>query len=190
MAQFKSLRVRITGESPLLLHNGQLCNPLNDWAKKIKTVTSKRKKTDADHAEVARLEWYGSMYLHDGKPCIPGEVIEGAIVNGAKKNKMGPRAKGGIYCEGNWPISNGGADLSNLEELWKSQKYNLLTPVKVGQAKIMRSRPRFDQWSIDEVEIKYDPAIVNESDVLDCLKSADGIGDWRPKFGRFSVSKI
>ncbi len=36
-------------------------------------------KTEADHAEMARLEWYGSLYLQDSKPRIPGEMKEAAI---------------------------------------------------------------------------------------------------------------
>ena len=191
MAQFQTLRVKITGECPLLVHNGQLCNPLNEWSKKIKQVTSKRKKTDADHAEIARLEWFGGLYLHDGKPCIPGEVIEGVIVNGAKKNKMGPRAKGGIFCEGNWLLSNGGANLSDLDALCADANYRLIVPAKVGASgKVMRCCPQFKVWSLDSVEIKYDPSVVNEVDVMDCLNNADGVGDWRPKFGRFSAVKI
>ena len=192
MAQFKTLRVRLTGESPLLLHNGQLADPLNHEAKKIKELTGKRKKTDADYEELARREWYGSLYLDEKKqPCIPGEVVEGVLVSGAKKLKMGQQAKAGTYCVGNYPIQNGGADLSNIDKLWESGKYKKTVKAKVGAGSVMRTRPVFDlPWSV-EAEITYDPAIVNESQVVEFL-TADGnaIGDWRPKFGRFKAEKI
>jgi hypothetical protein len=187
----KSLKIRLTGVSNLLCHNGQLADPLNEWSKKIKNVTSKRKKTDADYEEIARLEFYGGMYLDESNhPCIPGEVIEAVIISGAKKQKMGTQAKAGIYCIGNWKLQNGGADLSDLEKLWTSGKYHLTKGVSVGTATTMRTRPLFKlPWSV-ECEINYEDSLVNESHILQFL-NAEGvaIGDWIPKFGRFVAAK-
>ena len=58
-------------------------------------LTSKRKKTLDDHREIGRVEWMGGLYLDEKlRPCLPGEVIEGALVSGAKKFKLGKDAKG------------------------------------------------------------------------------------------------
>jgi hypothetical protein len=41
--------------------------------------------------------------------------------------------------------------------------------------------------------IEFDESIVNEAQVLSSTKEAGalcGIGDWRPKFGRFTVEKV
>ena len=55
-------KFRLTSVAPLLMHNGQLSDPLNPWAQAIKRITDKRKKTLADLEEVGRLEWYGGLY--------------------------------------------------------------------------------------------------------------------------------
>lgn len=55
----QELSFRIAGVSPLLMHNGRLVNPADEYARKMKEVSSKRKKTDADYEEMGRLEWFG-----------------------------------------------------------------------------------------------------------------------------------
>jgi len=75
---YQHLNVEIKGVSPLLLHNGQLADPLNQYTRALKQQTSKRKKTDVDLMEIRRLEWEGGFYRDDqDRPCIPGENIEG-----------------------------------------------------------------------------------------------------------------
>lgn len=190
MGVYKTLRVKITGETPLLLHNGQLADPLNEWSKKIKAVSGKRKKTDADHEEISRLEWFGGLYLKDGRPCIPGENLEAMIVDGAKKQKNGQQAKAGVVVEDNCHITNGGADLSDLKSLWANQDYRLRVAVRVKDAKVYRTRPMFKEWSLDNVEVKYDPDLLNEAQVFQAISDAGSLGDGRPKYGRFTAVKI
>lgn len=174
-----------------MLHNGQLVDPLNAITKRIREITGKKKMTDADHQAIAHLEFIGGMYVDaQGHPCIPGDVIMGAVISGAKKMKEGPRAKAGIFCDGNWKIQNGGADLSNVDQLWKSGKYHKTVPVRIGMKKIMRTRPFFNPWSV-ECEITYDDTMVDEAEVLQWLNQPGvAIGDWRPQFGRFAAEKI
>ncbi|MGB1100682.1 MAG: hypothetical protein ACPGYS_07215, partial [Flavobacteriales bacterium] len=64
--------------------------------------------------------------------------------------------------------------------------------VKVGMARTMRCRPIFRQWSID-VDVKYNPDLIDRSDVLKSMCDAGqqcGLGDFRPKFGRFEVEVL
>lgn len=189
MAEYKTLRVRITGVTPLLMHNGQLADPTNEWAKRMKQITAKKKKTESDYEELGRLEWFGSLYLKDGKPCIPGEVIEGTIVTGAKKKRIGNAAKGGVVCLDSFPLENGGADLSNLDKLWADAKHVNKARVKVQQNTVVRTRPQFMPWSC-EGEIQYDPSLINKSEVLSALQEAGAMCDWRPKYGRFEAKEI
>ena len=41
----KTLRFKVVGTQPLMLNNNQTVNPFNEYAKKLKEFTSKRKKT-------------------------------------------------------------------------------------------------------------------------------------------------
>lgn len=52
----------------MLMHNGQLADPSNEWARAIKEISGKRAKTAADYEEMARLEWLGSLYLNQHGP--------------------------------------------------------------------------------------------------------------------------
>ena len=69
-----TVNVRIEGHQPLIFHNSQLANPLNKWAKAMKDVTSKRKKTDADLLELQRLEFMGGIYYDEAVGVyLPGQ---------------------------------------------------------------------------------------------------------------------
>ena len=188
----QTLRFKITGDSPLLMHNGQLADPMNKWSKSIKAITGKRKKTDADLEEMARLEWYGGLYLEDGKPCIPGEVLEASFVNGAKKFKQGKLAQMGVFCPGNYPIEY--ADpADSIDELWNSSNHRLTVGCKLGgRGVVMRTRPRFEGWSAI-CELVFDDEVLSEPDIWAILETTGryiGLMDWRPRYGRFSVSKV
>ena len=52
----EKLCFKIVGVAPLVMHNGELANPMSEGAKALKRVTGKKAKTDADHAEIARVE--------------------------------------------------------------------------------------------------------------------------------------
>jgi hypothetical protein len=56
-------------------------------------------------------------------------------------------------------------------------------------AKVMRTRPIFRNWSINAIA-QYDPDVLNLRDVEEIASDAGklvGLGDWRPKHGRFEA---
>lgn len=182
----ESITLKIVGVSPLLLHNGQLADPINPIAKQLKKVTGKRDKTDADHEEMSRLEYFGGLYLDNNKPCIPGEVIEAAFTSGAKKSKRGKLATAGVICPDNCVLEFDGPQ--DIEERFK-QGCLLRTKCKIGPNSVMRTRPKFDQWGCS-VTLVYDERVLNRQDIIDILRTTGndvGLCDWRPKFGRFMV---
>lgn len=187
---YKKLKLRISSVSPLILHNVQTADPLNDFAKAIKKISSKRGKTEDDYAEMARVEWYAGLYLKNGKPCLPSMVIEAAFVSGAKRNKRGKQALAGMYCTNDAPLEYEGP--KDPDEMWKSGKFKLTVGVRVQNSRIMRTRPHFENWSA-VIEIAYNPNILNEDEIWDTFKVVGdeiGLCDWRPKFGRFTVEKV
>lgn len=188
MSAYRSLSFRIIGVSPLLLHNGQLVDPLNQHSMSIAEITGKRKKVEADHAEMSRREWFGGLYVSDGEPCLPAEMIEAALIRGAMKEKRGPAAKAGLLVENNARLDYDGP--RDPTALWADERFRLRVPVKVTNVRVMRTRPKFDGWSA-AVEVKFLPALLNEKEVRGFLIAAGeqiGIGDWRPRFGRFTVA--
>jgi len=188
---WKTLKYRLTGDAPVIFHNGQLANPLNKFAKEIKKISSKRKKTDADYEQMAEYEFKGGLYVDDDlRPIVPMEGVEAILVAGAKKKKEGQIAKAGAYCPKPGTLNYEGP--KTADKLWENKKFRLVAPVKVKQATVMRTRPIFNEWSAD-IEIKYNDSMVNEDQVTEWLKIAGeqcGAFDWRPKYGRFVVKKI
>jgi len=95
-----TVKVRYEGISPLIMHNGQLADPLNKFSKELKKLSGKRKKVDSDYEEMGRVEWYGSLYINeDGKPCLPGRVLEANIIEGAKVHKLGTAFQGTVWVD-------------------------------------------------------------------------------------------
>jgi hypothetical protein len=188
---YQKLKFRVRGVCPLLMHNGQLSDPLNKWSKEMKKISGKRGKTDDDFAELARIEFLGGLYTNKaGEPVLPGELIEATIVAGAKKKKKGPAAKAGIIVEGNAPLIYNGP--KTAEGLSKDESFRNATPVKVQQNRIVRTRPQFDELEC-EFTVHYLPDQVDPSDVRDWVEIAGrvcGFGDWRPRFGRFEVLEV
>jgi len=184
---YQELRFTITGTAPLILHNGQTADPLNSFSKSIAEIAGKRKKTDADHQEMARREWYAGLYLSNGEPCIPFQMLESGLVAGAKREKRGPAAKAGIVVEQHARLEYKGP--RSPDDLWKDETFRLRVPVKVGTARVMRTRPFFPEWSA-ELVINFLTDHLNANDVrsfLVSLGNSIGLGDWRPRFGRFVV---
>ncbi len=182
----------IEGIAPLLMHNGQLANPLNPLVKEMKKITGIRKKTDEHHLELQRLEFRASLYLNSaGNVIVPSEVIESCLIEGAKKAKLGKAFKSSVTVL-NDPELRYGKRLT-VEQLWdQCEEFADVRGVKVGQSRVMRTRPIFRNWSCT-VMAQYDPDVLNLRDVEEIATDAGrlcGIGDWRPKHGRFQVETI
>lgn len=187
MSAYQTLNFKIIGVAPLLMHNGQLADPLNPHSRHIAEITGKRKKVESDHIEIARREFFGSLYLSNGEPCIPSEMIEAAIVRGAMKEKRGPAAKAGLLVEHHARLEYDGPH--DPKALWDDERFRLRAAAKVGQQKVMRTRPHFAEWSAD-IAVKFLPTLLNAREIKGFLFAAGeqiGIGDWRPRFGRFRV---
>lgn len=184
---------KLTNESPLLMHNAQLSDPLNYYSKQIKRVSSKRKKVDADQDELGRLEFLGSLYTTevDGKPvpCLPGEVLEATIVGAGRTRKLGKQVQSGVYVLKDAPLKYDGP--TDPDELWLDERFRLRRSVKVQRARIMRTRPKFDKWTADVTISLYETDIDKKTveELMTIAGELVGVGDWRPRYGRFSVSK-
>lgn len=186
----KTLAFKIVGSAAIILHSGQLADPLNEWSKAMKRVSSKRAKTEADFAEMAKIEWYGGLYTTGGRPCLPGYVIEAALVTAAKKSKRGKQAQAGIFCADNY-VLHGPHDSLTIDEMWESGDYRLTVGARVGNVRIMRTRPMFREWWC-EFEVVFDDGMLNEADIVEIVQTCGdqiGLCDWRPKYGRFVVER-
>jgi hypothetical protein len=185
----QNLTFRITGVVPLLMHNGRLANPLDQITKAIKKISSKRDKTDADFEEMARLEWLGGLYLQGGEPCLPGEIIEAALIEAGRKKRKGKQVTAGVFCDGNFALEYD--DPRNPEALFEDPRFRFTVGARVQRNRVMRTRPRFHEWAAT-ITVTYNDELLNATDIHELLVLTGeiiGLGDWRPKFGRFVVEK-
>ena len=100
---------------------------------------------------------------------------------------MGKQAAVGLYVVRNFPIQYDGPRDPN--ELWKDERFRSQELVSVGQARVMRTRPIFEEWAA-EVSFEVDTEFVNVEDANLWMAVAGrecGLMDWRPKYGRFEV---
>jgi len=187
---WKSVSYKLNSSAPLIMHNGQTSDPLNKWSKAIKQISSKKAKTDADYEEMARLEFMAGLYLNEKGPIIPADVIDAVVINGAKKSKEGLVAKAGCYCEGHAELEYNGP--RKAVDLWNEEDFRFSTKVRVGMASVQRTRPIFRNWSA-VITLNIEDSMVNLARVDEWLKVAGtqvGVGDWRPKYGRFTVERL
>jgi hypothetical protein len=211
MAVLNGLRVTIEGIGPLLMHNGDLANPRNPIVQAMKQITQKRGKTESDHELMSQIEWVGGLYTIgrfkgddividsqsgtvqvNANPviCIPRRMIEAMLHGGAKKSKLGKQVQAGVFVEKDFPLEFPGHG-KTIQELLNDPSYLDLRGVKVGTARVMRSRPVFDNWSLT-FELSYQKDVVNRSNLEDSICSAGqllGIGDYRPSHGRFRMTE-
>ena len=171
-----TINVLVRGVAPLISNNPEAINNLPTG-----------KKVDHHSAEYKELSFNCSLYKK-GK-CIyqPAEHFERCMeVAGGQENFKGRMSyqkiiKGGVVVEPNQiphPKKN------------KPERFNKW--VVINKARVMKTRAIFDKW-----ELEFQIRVLNEAINFDTLKSIlvyggcyVGIGDWRPKYGRFEVIKF
>ncbi len=193
-----------TGTTPLLLHNTRLANPLDPIVRAMKKITGKRKKTDEDLEELARLEFLGGLYYGESYdwltppkdkmgPHIPGEMLDACLRDGAKPTKQGRHVqRGAMVVEPRVKLEYEGP--RDPAALWKAGTFRDMRMVKVMAAKVLRCRPKFPiGWHLS-FTLEFADAMFNPEDLIAIAKTAGRyacIGDYRPRYGQFTVeSKI
>jgi len=189
MADLEKRKYTIKGTAPLMLHNGQLANPLNEIAQAMKKISGKRGKTEEDLRDLSNLEWRGGLYINsDGFPCIPSNLLKATLVNAAKKKKLGKQFTAGIFVYDNPVIQHDGSD--DIDELAQDPTFRDQRMVKVQTSKVLRTRPIFPTWELT-FEVMYLPDVVDEKDIDEAMNTAGyiiGLAEYRPEFGRFEVT--
>jgi len=122
----------------------------------------------------------------DGIICQPASHFEASMIKSAVEHKFIGRKsykdlfKAGVFVH---------------PELipHKTQKYVIdKQAVVISKARILRCRPRFDNWELDFTIIirdeRIDPRKVEQ--VLECAGKYHGIGDYRPRYGLFELTRF
>ena len=191
----KTLTVKWTGIRPLVMHNGLMADPTNPMVKQIKAITSKgsKKLTESDYERRDRLEWEAGLYWSDELGLVmPSDNIERCIQLGAQKSRIGKDVQAAVFCDApEYKVNYVGP--KKKDALYADPKFTLRKGVAIMNSRIIRIRPMVPTgWSITFV-IEWDDSIVDEKSLVKAMADAGslvGLGDWRPKFGRFLVEVL
>ena len=172
------------------MKSAQTIDPLNKFAKAMKKITGKRAKTDADYLEIRRLDFMGALYVNQNGPCVPSDLVVATLIAGAKKSRKGLLAKSGTCAQGTFDLVYAGP--RDPDELFDNENFQDVRSVRIGTKRIMRCRPKFQDWETTVI-VNFNDERCNASEVEQWLVTAGqqcGIGDYRPRFGRFSVEEL
>ena len=173
------IEVEIKGVAPLLQHKMSLQQEAQ--------LASKTKKR-AGQAEGDKPEDY--LYIVDGKICQPAEHILQAIIKQLSNYKIQGKGKKTFKDIGKGGINVMPEYIEHKNQNWITDSRTVVIPATRGSA--VRVRPKFEEW-----QLNFIIEIFNEDLPIEVLKSAlddagreGGIGDYRPRFGRFIVTKF
>lgn len=176
--------------SALLCHNERLADPLDPAKRAVSEIADKRKKTEAEHLELARREFLGGLYTNGNGPMIPAANMLRCIEDGARRVRRGKDVNRGIVplVEHADLIYDGPRD---PDELWTAGFW-LRKGVGVGTKRVIRTRPCFNDWRL-ELPIEVDPDIWDLHSLQEVCALAGkyaGLGDMRPIQGRCQITAM
>jgi len=170
MLKFKC---HIRGIAPLLFNRFPEEDNPADKPKGKKAVPSKEEQVEK------------SLYRVDGKIYTPAEHIVGTMIKAAKTFKLEGKksfkdvVKGGVFVE---PLK-----IIHEKQAFTTDWRSTVVPATGGR--VMKGRARMDDW-----ELKFDLVCLDEranakdlKDILTYSGAYCGIGDYRPRYGRFEV---
>ena len=199
-------RIRVTFDgatsangSPLLMHNERLADPIDPYTRYLAELTKKRQKTERDHEEIGRREFIGAGYWmvdtgptgSQSGPYIPTWNIIRCLQEAATRHKLGKHVVSGIIpITEETPLQYEGP--REVDALWKSGLFHSRKGVGVGQSRVIRTRPCFTDWMV-VAELELDLTVLDPDTVNLIAQQAGmykGLGDARPRFGRFHGSAV
>lgn len=216
----REYKVELTGIAPgLVMHRDNI-----DWADEMEAwradPDNKGKSRPGDDRHPA-FTWIGSVY-HDGETvALPGDNMARCLMEGGAQTPI-PGAKHGktfkaqtqsgmmsrdafwkFYCDGreiSWKLIEDMMKLPTIKEhqaaCRESNMDLLIKRVRIGQAKHIRVRPWFRNWSATGVLSVWDEKITAATltTILQQAGEYKGLCDWRPgsrtpgPYGRFRAT--
>lgn len=184
----RNLSVTWKGITPLIMHSCKCVNPLHPISIEMKKYTSKKNKTEEDLIKISDLEWEAGVYWEDSIGVyVPSENVEATIINGAKAMKKGKDIQ--RYCSvTDLIIPLNYRETLSKDELIKDMRYRDVRVMTVQRSRVIRTRPRFNQWEIS-FNLQYDEEKIDRDTIVQAIEYAGnyvGLCDSRPKYGKFS----
>ncbi len=169
-------KVKIKGKKPLLLHA-----PAG--------LGDKPKLRRGEHLD-PEVEAESYLYKDSkGNICIPAVNLKACIREAGRNYRVsGRRATFAAMIRAGLDIKPS-PNVPLIHSGWQVD----VRPVVVQRNRILRARPRFDEWSLEFEIINRDPTVIHKDTLKKILEDAGkyyGLGDFRPEFGLFEVEEF
>jgi len=190
-----TLTLKLTGTRPMLMHNGRLANPLDPHTRAIKAIAGKKKKTDADYANLALLESRGGMYEAPGDVIgLPIENVWTSLRDAGRAFKIGKQIEQALIPSPEIvPLEIDGATIKCDDYLTDHPERLSYVPVVVNNKRTMRARPIIPVgWQATVSFTLLDDVLQLETlaPAIDRAGRLVGLGDRRPMFGTYTVEVV
>ena len=201
----RRFQIAIEGTSGLLLSNNAPSDPLSEAAKTKKHFTSKRTKADQDHQNLRVIDWVysgywkvpGKVHINDTENAVafegfaglymPSQNFQRCLRNGATAFKLGKEVERALIVENEAAIVYDGP--ISAEELIQDPRFMLTSPVVRQKVTNWVTRLLIPSWNCDfAVTIDDDRISVDALErIVQAAGRFEGIGTWRPRYGRFTA---
>ena len=192
----KTIKIKLTGTSPILLACDRLSDPLDKATIEHKKLTGVKKKTEDVHIAIAKSQYINGLYYSDENGVhMPSVNVKKALEEGAKLSRNGDKVRKAVMIlEDEIPMEYG--KKLTPEQLWNDGGFLDKRSVVVSRARVMCYRPKFPKWSLS-FDVAYDEGVIHKDDILDYFNQAGayiGLGGFRPAkngvFGRFQAEVL
>ena len=191
------VKITIRGTEPLIMHSAYGLNQRTELAQEKQEIVRRKgsNRTAADEARLALIECQQSFWLDDtGEITIPPEAFRSCLETAARKLKQGGDVREGLMVARS-AFNYDRSKLGNTPEE-VAHKAQFVTTAVVQRVRVIRVRPKFDDWSAT-FSVEYDDELVDRAKLerwLDIGGRRIGLGDWRPeksgRYGRFELVSI
>jgi hypothetical protein len=180
-----------------MMQNGDLANPRNKFARRMKELMAEKRKPKADKDAIQDIlcdvEWEGGLYWNEELgPYLPAEMIRACLIQGAKLSKGGASVKRTCFVMTDAKLEYKGP--RDIDSLRADPAFRDERMCVVAGKRVLKTRPVFRDWCAT-VTVSYMPGnVVDEKDIIKYMTDAGlfiGIGTARSLgFGRFDASPV
>ncbi len=153
----------IKGIAPLLMHRFS-----EEMITKVKSRTGDKRLSDADKRKAAEQ----FLYLHKGKLVQPAAHIEGAMVKASTELKLAGQGKKTYKDTMKASCFVFPENIPHKNQKWVVDSRSVVNPTTRGEV----------------LDDRADPDAIKE--ILRLAGLRNGVGSYRPRFGRFEVVKF
>ena len=174
----KEVEVEVKGISALLMHRFNSDEP---DSKSVKKTGRKDYKAELENA----------LYkLPDGTIYEPASHLEGSLIKAAGNFQISGRGKKTYKDLIKSAVFVSPDAIPHLKQHYENDARLVVVPATRGR--VTRYRPRFDEWGLRFTIQVTDDQLPLEvlKEILDYAGRSVGIGDFRPRFGRFIVTRF